>query len=261
MREQIVARCARARAVSCVAERPASPARRATPARSPRGSSTRHPALRARGRDEPRRTPGAARRALPAPPRRRRARGARPRPPRPTSTPRSSPTRTARPRRSSPRCASAASRSSTSARTSGCATARPTRRWYVPHTAPELLGEAVYGLPELLPRRDRAAPTSSPGPGCFPTAALLALAPLAPLPRRRRHRREDRRSAAPAAPPTATHALRRGRRERRRPTRSAPPPHAGDRPGARARRRARSSRDVRAAPACRSTRASSSPAT
>lgn len=50
-------------------------------------------------------------------------------------------------------------------------------KWYgVPHTAPELLDEAVYGLPELwrdrLPRARLIA-----CPGCYPTAALLALAP------------------------------------------------------------------------------------
>jgi N-acetyl-gamma-glutamyl-phosphate reductase len=52
-------------------------------------------------------------------------------------------------------------------------------RWYVEHPHPELVPEAVYGLPEL--RRDalRGARLVA-NPGCFPTAALLALAPLAP---------------------------------------------------------------------------------
>jgi N-acetyl-gamma-glutamyl-phosphate reductase len=51
-------------------------------------------------------------------------------------------------------------------------------RWYAEHPAPELLREAVYGLPELY--RDRL-----PGarlvanPGCYPTGAILGLAPLA----------------------------------------------------------------------------------
>lgn len=50
--------------------------------------------------------------------------------------------------------------------------------WYVPHAAPELLAEAVYGLPEL--HRDAIAQANLvANPGCFPTAALLALAPLA----------------------------------------------------------------------------------
>ena len=52
-------------------------------------------------------------------------------------------------------------------------------RFYVPHGAPELRGEAVYGLPERY--REQLRETSLvAGPGCFPTAAVLALAPLAP---------------------------------------------------------------------------------
>jgi len=50
--------------------------------------------------------------------------------------------------------------------------------WYkVAHTAPEYLAEAVYGLPEL----HRAAIVRArlvANPGCYPAAALLALAPL-----------------------------------------------------------------------------------
>jgi N-acetyl-gamma-glutamyl-phosphate reductase len=50
-------------------------------------------------------------------------------------------------------------------------------RWYQPHAAPELLEEAVYGLTEL--HRDQIREASLVGaPGCYPTAALLALAPL-----------------------------------------------------------------------------------
>jgi N-acetyl-gamma-glutamyl-phosphate reductase len=50
--------------------------------------------------------------------------------------------------------------------------------YYVEHEHPELLGEAVYGLPELY--RDRLRETSLvAGPGCYPTAAILTLAPLA----------------------------------------------------------------------------------
>jgi N-acetyl-gamma-glutamyl-phosphate reductase len=49
---------------------------------------------------------------------------------------------------------------------------------YVPHPRPELLGEAVYGLPELY--RDEIAQASIVAcPGCFPTAAILALKPIA----------------------------------------------------------------------------------
>src|SRR5262249_5942307 len=41
-------------------------------------------------------------------------------------------------------------------------------RWYGPHAAPELLAEAVYGLPELY--RDALRTTRLvPVPGCYPT--------------------------------------------------------------------------------------------
>jgi len=50
--------------------------------------------------------------------------------------------------------------------------------WYAPHPAPELLEEAVYGLPELYRQRLRTADLVA-NPGCYPTAAVLALAPLA----------------------------------------------------------------------------------
>ncbi len=57
------------------------------------------------------------------------------------------------------------------------------REWYGDvHVAPELFGTAVYGLPEL--HRGALAGVGDggrliAGPGCFPTAAILALAPLA----------------------------------------------------------------------------------
>ena len=50
--------------------------------------------------------------------------------------------------------------------------------WYRDHVAPELLPEAVYGLPERYREEIRDADLVA-NPGCFPTAALLALAPLA----------------------------------------------------------------------------------
>ncbi|HEX4669867.1 MAG TPA: N-acetyl-gamma-glutamyl-phosphate reductase [Solirubrobacterales bacterium] len=51
-------------------------------------------------------------------------------------------------------------------------------QWYGVHGAPELNGEAVYGLPEL--NRDRISEAKLVGnPGCYPTASILALAPLA----------------------------------------------------------------------------------
>jgi N-acetyl-gamma-glutamyl-phosphate reductase len=50
--------------------------------------------------------------------------------------------------------------------------------WYGSHGAPGLIGDAVYGLPEL--HRDEIAGAGLvANPGCYPTAAILALAPLA----------------------------------------------------------------------------------
>jgi N-acetyl-gamma-glutamyl-phosphate reductase len=48
-------------------------------------------------------------------------------------------------------------------------------KWYGEHPAPELLEEAHYGLPEVFgaPRGRLVA-----NPGCYPTAAILALAPV-----------------------------------------------------------------------------------
>jgi len=50
-------------------------------------------------------------------------------------------------------------------------------RYYGDHMAPELLPSAVYGLTELHREEVRAADLVA-APGCYPTAALLALAPL-----------------------------------------------------------------------------------
>ena len=49
--------------------------------------------------------------------------------------------------------------------------------WYQEHTAAELLGEAVYGLPELY-RQEIVGSRLVANPGCYPTSAALALAPL-----------------------------------------------------------------------------------
>ena len=50
--------------------------------------------------------------------------------------------------------------------------------WYGPHGDPDLLENAVYGLTELARERIAGAELVA-NPGCYPTAALLALAPLA----------------------------------------------------------------------------------
>src|SRR5829696_6387139 len=47
--------------------------------------------------------------------------------------------------------------------------------WYGEHPAPELLGEAHYGLPEVF---GATAGRLVANPGCYPTAAILALAPV-----------------------------------------------------------------------------------
>lgn len=52
-------------------------------------------------------------------------------------------------------------------------------RWYGDHPAPALVEEAVYGIPELGYRDAIATAGLVANPGCFPTAALLGLAPLA----------------------------------------------------------------------------------
>ena len=51
------------------------------------------------------------------------------------------------------------------------------RQWYRPHQAPRLLREAVYGLTEI--HRDRIPKARLVAtPGCYPTGAVLGLAPL-----------------------------------------------------------------------------------
>jgi N-acetyl-gamma-glutamyl-phosphate reductase len=53
-------------------------------------------------------------------------------------------------------------------------------QWYQEHGAPELIAEAVYGLTEWHRDEIREADLVA-APGCYPTAALLALAPLKEL--------------------------------------------------------------------------------
>ena len=130
----------------------------------------------------------------------RRPGGARPRSATATSTPRSSPTRTARRRRWSPQLRERGVKVvdlSADFRLRDVATYE---RWYVEHPHPELIAEAVYGLPEL--HRDEIAGAGLvANPGCYPTATLLALAPL------RGHRRDvvvDAKSGVSGAGRAAT---------------------------------------------------------
>ena len=52
------------------------------------------------------------------------------------------------------------------------------QQWYkMPHTCPELLSEAVYGLPELNREAIRTAQLIAV-PGCYPTATQLGFLPL-----------------------------------------------------------------------------------
>ena len=51
-------------------------------------------------------------------------------------------------------------------------------RWYAKHACPDLVAEAVYGLPELF-REDIPAARLIANPGCYPTSAALAFLPLA----------------------------------------------------------------------------------
>jgi len=50
-------------------------------------------------------------------------------------------------------------------------------QWYQEHTSPELLAEAVYGLPELF-RSELEGARLVANPGCYPTSVALGLAPL-----------------------------------------------------------------------------------
>ncbi len=52
------------------------------------------------------------------------------------------------------------------------------QKWYnVPHAAPALLAEAVYGIPEIN-RAEVRETNLLANPGCYPTSVLLALYPL-----------------------------------------------------------------------------------
>ena len=105
--------------------------------------------------------------------------------------------------------------------------------WYGEHGAPALFGQGVYGLPELhreriARRRPRRQPRLLPDRG----AARARAARARRADRRRRDRRQVRRlRRRPRA--DREHALRLGRREPDALQGRAPPPHAGDRAGAR----------------------------
>lgn len=55
--------------------------------------------------------------------------------------------------------------------------AKEYEEWYDKHQYPELLKDAVYGLPELYREKIKSAKLIA-NPGCYPTGAALALAPL-----------------------------------------------------------------------------------
>ncbi len=50
-------------------------------------------------------------------------------------------------------------------------------KWYVPHTDPEGLATAVYGLPEYYADKIADAPLVA-NPGCYPTCTVIGAAPL-----------------------------------------------------------------------------------
>jgi N-acetyl-gamma-glutamyl-phosphate reductase len=53
------------------------------------------------------------------------------------------------------------------------------QKWYgMEHAAPELVAEAVYGLPEVNREADPLTRACSPIPGCYPTAVQLGFLPL-----------------------------------------------------------------------------------
>ena len=51
------------------------------------------------------------------------------------------------------------------------------QKWYGPHSCPELIEQAVYGLPEVYRQRIRNARLVA-NPGCYVTSVLMALIPL-----------------------------------------------------------------------------------
>jgi N-acetyl-gamma-glutamyl-phosphate reductase len=54
--------------------------------------------------------------------------------------------------------------------------------WYGPHSDPEILGSAVFGLPEIHRESIRASNLTA-NPGCYPTSVILGVAPLVDIER------------------------------------------------------------------------------
>ena len=105
-------------------------------------------------------------------------------------------------------------------------------RWYREHEAPELLDEAVYGLPELYREEIRGA-VAGREPGLLPdrVAARARAAGARGGDRGRGHRRQVR-SVGRGARRDREDPLRHRRREPERVRRPASPPHSRDRAGA-----------------------------
>ena len=124
------------------------------------------------------------------------------------------------------------------------------------HPAPELLRDAVYGLPELHREAIKTASLVA-NPGCYPEASLLALAPAGERRTRsgrHRYRRQVGHLGRRTRRPGGEHdgPLRRGQRERHRLRAGGPRPPGRDRPGnRRAPGGGQRPRDLRPAPASR----------
>ena len=124
-------------------------------------------------------------------------------------------------------------------------------QWYqTPHLNPELLSQAVYGLPELHRKEIKKAQLVA-NPGCYPTGAILALAPFMQqdwADREIDHHRFQIRRVGSRAQAQPDHAVLRSQRIGCRLRSGGTPPHAGDRAGVERTRRKRPYGFVFAAP-------------